>query len=78
MNVYASATSHGAVTPSDTVVLEFRAIYIGVGGNVAVKVSDQASAVTYVGIPTGTILPIKGGIVMNTNTTATNIVWMNW
>lgn len=76
--VFASATSSAAVTPNDSTVLSFKALYIGGAGNVAIKHVDAGTAVTYVGLTAGTVLPVDGGIVMSTNTTATNIVAMDW
>lgn len=68
--------SAAAVTPSDTTIINCRALYIGGAGNVAVKTTAGATAVTFTAPPVGTILPINidGGQVMSTNTTATLIV----
>lgn len=65
-----------AVTPSDTTIVNCRAIYIGGAGNVAVKTTKDAAAVTFTAPPVGTILPISvdGGCIMSTNTTATLLV----
>lgn len=76
--VAASATSSGAVTKSDSTVLQFRAVYVGGAGDVAIKHTEGGAAVTYVGVPAGTILPVSGVRVMSTNTTATSMVWMDW
>lgn len=67
---YASAS---AVTPSDTTLINCRAIYVGGAGNVAVKTQSGATAVTFTAPPVGTIIPINidGGMIMATNTTAT-------
>lgn len=68
--------SAAAVTPSDTTIINCRALYIGGAGNVAVKTTAGATAVTFTAPPVGTILPINidGGQVMSSNTTATLIV----
>lgn len=65
-----------AVTPSDTIPISCRAIYVGGAGNVAVKTTAAATAVTLTAPPVGTILPINidGGFIMATNTTATLLV----
>ena len=79
--VYASGMNYGAVTPGDSTDIDFQALYIGVAGDVAISSGDTATAtaaVTFTGVLAGTILPIKGKRVMSTNTTATNIVWLNW
>lgn len=66
------------VTPADDVDLTktTRAIYVGVGGNLAVKMRgiEGDSIVTFVGVPTGALLPIRVREVRATSTTATNIV----
>lgn len=77
-NVAASATSSGAVTKSDSTALQFRAVYVGGAGDVAIKHTEDGDAVTYVGVPAGTILPVSGVRVMSTGTTATDMVWMDW
>lgn len=65
-----------AVTPSDTTIINCRAIYVGGAGNVAIKTQSGATAVTFTAPPVGTILPIviDGGMIMATNTTATLLV----
>jgi hypothetical protein len=65
-----------AVTPSDTTIINCRAIYVGGAGNVAVKTVTGATAVTITAPPVGTILPIMidGGQIMATNTTATLLI----
>ena len=63
-----------AVTPNDTTRLNgVRGLYIGVSGDVAVKMDRNAVAVTFKSAPIG-ILPISAVIVMATGTTATNII----
>jgi hypothetical protein len=70
----ASAIRHAAVTPSDTVNFgQARALYVGGAGNVAV-VDLDGTAVTYVGVPAGTFLPVQCKRVNATSTTATSIV----
>jgi len=73
---FASYGSAVAVTPSDTTVINCRAIYVGGTGAVAVKTVAGATAVTLAAVPVGTVLPIAidGGQIMSTNTTATNLV----
>lgn len=72
----APATKGAAVSPSDSTTVNFRGLYVGAGGNVAVIFRDDTSdtAVTLVGVVTGTVLPISVKKVMSTNTTATSIV----
>jgi hypothetical protein len=75
-NLFASYGSAQAVTPSDTTVINCRAIYVGGAGNVAVKTANGATAVTFTAPPVGTILPvlIDQGQIMSTNTTATLLI----
>lgn len=69
-----SASAHVAVAPHDSNNLPgiVRAIYVGVGGDVAAVVNGVA--VVYKNVPTGTTLPIRATRINNTNTTATNMV----
>jgi hypothetical protein len=76
--VFASATAAGAVTKSDTTVLDFTALYVGGTGDVSVDLTEGGTAVVFVGVPAGTILPVVGTRVNSTATTATNMVWMKW
>ena len=66
---------HYAITPSDSTseAVNFRGVYVGVAGNVAI-VTDDGTAVTYVGAAAGSIIPVRGKRVNSTNTTATNLV----
>lgn len=72
----ASYGSAQAVTPSDTVSISCRAIYVGGAGNVAIKTTSSAAAVVFTAPPVGTVLPVHldGGFIMATNTTATLMV----
>lgn len=79
-DIYGSpATKGAAVTPSDATVVNFRGLYVGAGGNVAVVFADDSTstAVTFVGVVTGSTLPIAVKKVMSTNTTATSIVGLS-
>lgn len=74
----ASARKLAAVTPHDSNELAFvtKAIYVGGAGNVSVIAADDSTAVTFVGVPAGAILPVRAKIVRATSTTATSIVAM--
>jgi hypothetical protein len=65
-----------AVTPHNSTDLTYasRALYIGGAGNVSVEMVGGQSAVVFVGLPAGTILPIRVTRVNSTSTTATSIV----
>jgi len=70
----APAAHYAAVTPSDTIgFAECEALYIGVAGNV-VAVTPGGTAVTFVGVAAGLILPIRAKRINATSTTATSIV----
>jgi hypothetical protein len=64
-----------AVTPSNSTdfLTAARALYIGSVGDVTV-VTANGSTVTFVAVPTGTILPIRCTRVNSTGTGATSIV----
>ncbi len=66
-----------AVTPSDSddLVQTSRALYVGTGGTVVVRAHDGTEA-SYVGVPTGLILPVRAVRVLATGTTASDIVAM--
>jgi len=68
-----------AVTPSDTGQLPWvsRALWVGGAGNIVIDLFDAAgnkTNVTFTGVPAGTLLQVRAGAVLATNTTATNIV----
>lgn len=63
-----------AVTPSDTVNLTNPSvIYVGITGNVKVTTA-QGSDVTFVGVPSGAVIPVQVIRVWNNGTSATNMV----
>lgn len=70
-SVTGSATHAFPVSPSDTTSLSetTRALYCGVGGDVAVVLSSGA-AVTFSNVPAGAILPVRATKVSATGTTA--------
>ena len=69
------ATNGQTVVKSDTEFLPepTRAIYVGGTGDVAVTMHGGDSLI-FVGVPAGSILPIKVSQVLSTNTTATNML----
>lgn len=71
-----SASRAVAVTPHDTNDLTniSRALWVGAAGNVSVILAEDSTAVTLVGVPAGTLLPLRVKRVRATNTTATSIV----
>jgi hypothetical protein len=70
------ATDAATITPSDTVPLDVttRAVFVGTSGNLAVIMAGGES-VTFVNVPVG-VLPIRVTQVMDTGTSADNIVAM--
>ena len=77
LNINDAAPAEGcaAVTPSDSTTFSPapRALYVGTQGNVSIV--DQRGVTTlFTAVPGGTILPVRAARVMNTNTTASNIV----
>ena len=68
--LFATYGSAVAVTPSDTTIINCRAIYVGGAGNVAVRCTPGATVVTFTAPPVGTILPINidGGQIMAATT----------
>jgi hypothetical protein len=63
------------LTPSNGTAVDPvpRAIYVGTGGDVEIKGQDEVAA-TFVGVPGGTVLPVRPKFLMSTGTTASNIV----
>lgn len=68
--LFANYGSVVAITPSDTVSVNCRAIYVGGAGDVAIKVVGGATVATFKAPPVGTILPITldAGYVMAATT----------
>jgi hypothetical protein len=69
-----AAQSLLAITTSDSTPVNCRALYVGGAGSVAITAMGDTAAVTLVGVPAGTLLPIACKFVMATNTTATSLV----
>lgn len=69
-----------AITKSDATDLtanKIKALWVGGAGDVAVIGINDTAAVTIVGVPAGTLLPVMVSKVMSTNTTATSIVGLS-
>jgi hypothetical protein len=64
-----------AVTPSDSndLLVMSRALYVGSGGNIAV-ITASGATVTFTGVLSGSILPIRVSRVKSTGTTASALV----
>ncbi len=62
------------ITPSDTKpISRTRALYIGIGGDLAVAMADHSKA-KFIGIKSGAVLPLRVQAVLASGTTATGIV----
>lgn len=78
-DIYSGLTApgegHYAITPSDSTDfnIHFRSVYVGGAGDVVI-IDKFGSAVTYVGVAAGSIIPMRGKRVNATNTTATSMV----
>ena len=71
------ASNAEEITPHDTnLVTTTRALYVGTGGNVKVEMLDidGGSAVSFLNVPDGTLLPLRVIRVHATGTTASDIV----
>ena len=76
-NATVAAHSATTVTPSDsTVIPTTRALYIGVTGNLTVKMADDENTLTFSNVPVG-IFPIQVIQVLSTGTTASSIIALN-
>ena len=62
-----------AITPSDTVLQQYNAIYVGGAGNLTV-IAESGDSLLFTAPPVGTIIPIKVTKVMATGTTATALI----
>jgi hypothetical protein len=69
-------TSAAAITPSDVTVVNFRAFYVGVSGNVTIDPLNGLSNTTLT-LVQGRIYPIAITRVYATGTTATNLIGLN-
>lgn len=67
--------SGAPITPSDTVGIDTtRAIYVGVAGDISIRLIDDATPVLFKAVPAGSVLPVRTSLVRATGTTATNLI----
>lgn len=70
-----SATLHEDVVKSDsTVFSQTSAIFVGGGGNIALRLIGSSTTAVYKNIPSGTFMPVEADQVLSTGTTATDII----
>lgn len=74
--IFASARRYTLIVPSDVTKQYFHGLFVGVAGNIRV-VNQYGDDVVFPNVPVG-FAPIAGEKVMNTNTTATNMVGLTW
>ena len=69
------AASAVAITPADSdLAKRTRAIYVGVGGNLTVTMAEGGNIVTFVGVVSGSVLPLRVTQIRLTGTSAGSIV----
>lgn len=75
-SVSAPAAVCFAIVPSDDMEIAqaTKALYIGVGGTVTLRSVGSAADVTFVGLASGSLLPVRVCAVRNTGTTAAGLV----
>lgn len=72
-SVMAPAGVAFAISPADNASIRATALYVGGAGDLHVLMEDE-SEVTFIGVPAGSILPIRVLRVFSTSTSATDII----
>lgn len=75
-NLISPARNAFAITPHDTDTLPnaTKALFVGTGGNLAVRLVDATSDVVFTNLPSGTVLAVRVAAVRISGTTATDLV----
>lgn len=66
-----------AVTPHDTNEIGTympKAIYVGTGGTIVMKLDGDTAASTFTNVPDGALMPFRAKVILATGTTASDIV----
>jgi hypothetical protein len=74
MSMIKPAVKASLVTPNDSAVNSFRALYVGTGGNLNLLLQSDSAPVLFKNIPNGAVLPFSVSKVLSTSTTASDIV----
>ncbi len=70
-----TATRHADVTKSDVTVFDApQAIYVGTGGDIALRLIGDSTTAVYKNVPSGTWMPMLADQVLSTGTTASDII----
>lgn len=75
-SLIAPARNAFPITPNDTATLPTlpKAIYVGYGGNVALRAVDATQDVVFYNLPNGSILDVRAKFVRAAGTTALNLI----
>lgn len=70
------ASNGAAITPHATNALAFvtRAIWVGAAGDITLRLADASADITLIGVPAGTLLPLRASHVRATGTSAASLV----
>jgi len=72
--VYENAVVVSKSDSADVTGSPYSALYVGVGGDVALDLHGSGEAIVFKNLASGQLLPVKFDRVDDTNTTATNMV----
>ncbi len=72
--VYENAVVVSKSDSADVTGSPYSALYVGVGGDVALDLHGSGEAIVFKNLASGQLLPVKFDRVDSTNTTATNMV----
>ena len=72
------ASEFWAITPNDGTDLtnyqSIRGIYVGVGGTIVMDDQTTNTTISFLNVPSGSILPVRPKRIRSTSTTATNML----